>query len=112
MLCNQKLHQSWELLFHHSVVSLLGGSGSGECPSHHKRDSKVGTDRSLPFQQVKGNYIFHQAAGGHGTLQGPGKENRRGGSGMQLGEVIFSPATLQATTHESKGHPHNRANSG
>lgn len=22
MLCNQKLHQSWELLFHHSVVSL------------------------------------------------------------------------------------------
>lgn len=66
----------------------------------------------LPFQQVKGNYIFHQAAGGHGTLQGPGKENRRGGSGMQLGEVIFSPATLQATTHESKGHPHNRANSG
>uniref|UniRef100_A0A669PCW7 TLC domain containing 2 n=1 Tax=Phasianus colchicus TaxID=9054 RepID=A0A669PCW7_PHACC len=25
MLCNQKLHQSWELLFHHSVVSLLGG---------------------------------------------------------------------------------------
>lgn len=21
MLCNQKLHQSWELLFHHSVVS-------------------------------------------------------------------------------------------
>lgn len=32
MLCNQKLHQSWELLFHHSVVSLLGGSGSGECP--------------------------------------------------------------------------------
>lgn len=23
MLCNQKLHQSWELLFHHSVVSPL-----------------------------------------------------------------------------------------
>uniref|UniRef100_A0A803YF86 TLC domain-containing protein n=1 Tax=Meleagris gallopavo TaxID=9103 RepID=A0A803YF86_MELGA len=34
MLCNQKLHQSWELLFHHSVVSLLDGSGSGELLLH------------------------------------------------------------------------------
>lgn len=68
-------------------------------------DGKVGTDRSITL-------IFQQAAGEHRILQGPGRENRRGGGGTQLGQVIFSPATLQATIHESKGHPHNRANSG
>lgn len=52
MLCNQKFHQSWELLFHHSVVSppaaprgaALGGSGSEECPTYHEGGGKVGTD--------------------------------------------------------------------
>lgn len=48
--------------------------------------------------------------GRHGALQGMG--DRRGGSGTVLEKAIFSPAALLATVHESKGHLHNRANSG
>lgn len=44
MLCNQKLHQSWELLFHHSVVSPLAtpqGTDPGTCATREAGEPAV-----------------------------------------------------------------------
>lgn len=44
MLCNQKLHQSWELLFHHSVVSplvTLQGTDPGTCSTREAGELAV-----------------------------------------------------------------------